>query len=97
MQNKTISRQAAVNMIMGEVTHSGLFFSVKFTKKNGLTRNMNCRSGVRAHLVGGETTWEPRDHKMVTVWDAKNRGYRTVNAATVESFRHRGDTYAIVD
>lgn len=59
------------------------FFTVEFTKKNGELRTMNCRLGVTRHLRGGNSTTAHHDN-LLTVYDMKIHGYRTVNIETLQ-------------
>ena len=42
----------------------GKFFTVTFTKKDGTTRVMNARLGVKAYLKGGDLPYDP-DTKLI--------------------------------
>ncbi len=59
------------------------FFTVDFVKKNGEKRTMNCRLGVTKHLRGGNSTTAHYDN-LLTVYDMKIHGYRTVNIETLQ-------------
>lgn len=64
------------------------FFTVKFTKKDGSTRVMNCRLGVKKHLKGGVKRYDASN--LVTVYDLKSKGYRTVNLNTLQEIKTSG-------
>ena len=64
---------------------NGKFFSVTFTKKDGTTREMNCRLGVTKHLKGG-TSNTAHKANLVTVYDLQAEGYRCINLDTVSAF-----------
>lgn len=70
-------------------------FTVEFYKKDGTLRKMNCRLGVKAHLKGGEKTWNPEDYNSLTVFDMQSQGYRTINLNTLKSLKLDGVTYEL--
>lgn len=58
---------------------NGKFFTVRFTKRSdGSDRIMNCRTGVTKHLRGGDKAYDDRQHKLITVYDLKSKGYRSI-------------------
>lgn len=58
---------------------NGKFFTVKFIKRStGQERVMNCRLGVQKHLKGGSKAFDDAEHKLVTVYDVKAEGYRSI-------------------
>jgi len=69
---------------------NGQFFTVTFQKKNGDIRKMNCRLGVTKHLKGGQST---TDHvtRLMTVYDVKSAGYRSINMETVQEIKFNGN------
>ena len=64
-----------------EAGKNGKFFSARFVKKDGSTRDMVCRLGVTKHLKGGTSNLDP--NKYLVVWDAQKREYRSINVETV--------------
>lgn len=64
------------------VADGGKIFTVKFLKKDGSERVMNCRLGVVKHLKGGEKTLTPN---YICVYDMQAQGYRSINPDTVIS------------
>ena len=73
-----ISRAKATDLIKGS---QGKFINVKFVKKNGEIREMNCKLGVKKHLKGGISV-NNRD-RYLTVYDMKSSGYRNINLNTI--------------
>lgn len=58
---------------------NGKIFTVRFTKRSdGSDRLMNCRLGVKKHLRGGSKAFDDAEHKLVTVYDLKSKGYRSI-------------------
>jgi hypothetical protein len=55
--------------------------TIKFIKKDGSLRVMNCRLGVTKHLKGGTSTLNP--DKFITVYDLKSEGYRAINKESI--------------
>jgi len=77
------------------------FFSVKFVKKDGSNRIMNCRFHVKKHLKGGVRSWSEKDYpNLMTVFDVNAKptpGYRTVNLDTVYEICVKGHRFEVVD
>ena len=65
------------NFIDRILNSNGKIFTVKFTKKDGTIRVMNCRLGVTKHLKGGVSTLNP--DKYITVYDMQAKGYRAIS------------------
>lgn len=68
---------------------NGRTFSVVFKKKDGSIRKMTCRTGVKKHLKGGESTIKHKDN-LFGVFDMSNGGYRCINLDTVISAKVDG-------
>jgi hypothetical protein len=60
---------------------NGKIMTVKFVKKDGSLRVMNCRLGVTKHLKGGTSTLNP--DKFITVYDLKSEGYRAIDKESI--------------
>lgn len=60
---------------------NGKIMTVKFIKKDGSLRVMNCRLGVTKHLKGGTSTLNP--DRFITVYDLKSEGYRAIDKDTI--------------
>jgi hypothetical protein len=79
----TSARAGVAAKMIDDAGSNGKFFSVKFVKKDGSIRQMNCRLGVVKHLRGGERTL-PRDYIVAFDVNADEKGgYRAINPATV--------------
>ena len=70
----------------------GKFFSATFIKKNGEIRKMLCRTGVKKHLKGGQKRYDYDD--LLTVYDVKKKGYRTIPLGRLLTVRAKGKLYA---
>ena len=70
-------------------------FSVVFTKKDGTTRKMLCRLGVKKYLKGGEMKYSPKDRNMLVVFDIHKNDYRMINFNTITELKAQGITYSI--
>jgi len=86
MSNKILRK-----MIEGS---EGKFFSVVFKKANGDLREMNCRTGVKKHLRGGDSTTAHKDN-LVTVWDTEKKAYRCINLDTVTKVSLEGKVFEV--
>lgn len=63
------------------LSSNGKIMTIKFIKKDGSLRVMNCRLGVTKHLKGGISTLDP--NKFITVYDLKSEGYRAINKESI--------------
>ena len=75
-------------------TH-GKIFAVKFVKKNGATRMMLARLGVKKNLKGG-SNGANAENGLITVWDMVANGYRMVNLETPLTLKVGGKLYEVV-
>lgn len=69
----------------------GKFVRVTFIKKDGSTRVLNGRLGVKKYLAGGVSTLDAE--KFVTIYDVQNKGYRAVNRETIQEVAIDGVIY----
>lgn len=65
----------------------GKFFTVTFTKKDGTTRVMNARLGVKAYLKGGELPYNPEPKGLIPVYDMGKQEYRMINTNTITNIK----------
>jgi hypothetical protein len=68
----------------------GNFFRACFIKKDGTTREMTARFGVKKHLKGGELTYTPADYNYIVVFDIEKKAYRTINMDSLIFLRYNG-------
>jgi hypothetical protein len=87
-----INRAQAKQMIKDT---KGRFFTVTFTKKDGSTRVMNARLGVRAYLKGGELPYDPESKGLIPVYDVQTRDYRMVNVNTITNLKIGNNEYQV--
>ena len=83
----TISKTEAKRIL------SDKFASITFEKKNGETRKMNGRLGVKRYLKGGTNANSDKDNFLI-FWE-NGIGYRTINLETVSRIAARGKVYLI--
>ncbi len=88
-----VSPNEMSNIIMHATKKTGNFFTVRFRKKDGTVRVMNCRGGVKKHLTGGGRVWNPESKGMVFVWDTVAKGYRTLITKTATFEASDGQEY----
>lgn len=61
------TRKEVVEFIRGS---EGKMFSIRFIKRtDGSEREMVCRTGVKSRLAGGEPAYDPKDYKLINVFD----------------------------
>jgi hypothetical protein len=87
-----IDKETAKELIFGT---KGKFFTVKFIKLDGSERVMNARLGVKKYLKGGTLKYNPEDFNYITVYDMGAKGYRTVNANTIQNLKIGNNEYVI--
>lgn len=74
-------------------TKQGVIFNVRFVKKDGTVRSMNCRTGVTSKLKGGELAFDPTAKGLKVVFDVKANDYRMVNINTVYELTVKGKRF----
>lgn len=70
---------------------NGLFFTVEFIKKDGSTRLMNCRTGVKKYLSDNGKKIKltsPIDNGILRVYDLQAKGYRSINIDTIKKINY---------
>lgn len=87
-----ISKDQAAQLIRDT---NGKFFTVTFVKKDGTTRVMNARLGVKAYLKGGELPYNPTAKGLIPVYDMQVRDYRMVNINTITKLKIGNNTYNV--
>ena len=88
----SISRPEAKQMIKDT---KGKFFTVTFTKKDGTTRVMNARLGVKAYLKGGELPYDSEAKGLIPVYDVKTGDYRMINVDTITKLKIGNNEYEV--
>ena len=84
-------RPAKARSLIEAAKASGRVFSVLFVKRsNGELRRMVCRGGVKAHLKGGDQTYDPAEHKLAVVFDMQKSAYRSIALDAVVEVAHDG-------
>ena len=73
----------------------GQFFNVTFIKKDGSTRNMNCRLGVKKHLKGGSLPYNPAKYELIPVFCTDKGNYRMININTLQELTVNKETFAV--
>jgi hypothetical protein len=68
-----------------KIVKSGRFFSAEFIKKDGTTRKIVARSGVRKYLRPNAKpqTYDPRERGYFPVYDLQKKDYRLLNIQTI--------------
>ena len=87
----TIAREDVRDLI---IENKGKFFSCEFTKKDGSSRVLHGRTGVKKGLTG---TGTPRKSKsLVAVWEKAEKSYRSVNIDTMSKITLQHKTFKVV-
>jgi hypothetical protein len=61
--------------------------------KAGDLRTLNGRLGVTKHLKGGSLAYNPKDYKLLTIFDLQKQGYRSIPLDAVNEVVAAGITY----
>ena len=85
-----VAKDVAVNKIRNS---NGKIFSVKFVKKDGSLRDMNCRLGVVKYVKGIGRKFDPADYALVGVYDLQKEAYRMINLNKLLMLKMEGMTY----
>jgi hypothetical protein len=88
----SLTKQQAEDMIKAS---KGKIFTVTFIKKDGSTRVMNARLGVKAYLKGGELPYDPEAKGLIPVFDIPKREYRMVNVNTITKLKIGNNEYEV--
>jgi len=77
-----------------EAVSDGSLFSVEFVKRTtGETREMLCRTGVKAHLKGGVKKFDDKEKNLLTVYDVQKNGYRSIPLDAIIRVKIHGKVY----
>lgn len=90
---QTLSRDQAEYIIR----NSSDIINVKFIKKDGSLRSMNCRVHVKIGLSDNPNKRVIKDDKHITVYDMLSKGYRKINIDTIQSIKKYGVSYIVKD
>lgn len=75
---------------------NGSMFTVKFIKKDGTIRVMNCRTGVKKYLKGGELKYTPIEKLLFSVFDMQKKEYRMINLKTLFELKINKVIYEVI-
>lgn len=74
----------------------GRIFSVKFIKRTtGEIREMVARTGVKAHLKGGDAAYKFSDKALLSVYDLQKKAYRAIPLDAILSLKAGGEEYEV--
>ena len=62
----------------------GRFVTVTFTKKDGTTRRVNGRIGVRFGKEAAPARYDGKGQPYFLLWEVRSRGYKRINADAVQ-------------
>ena len=88
-----IGRQRASEFLWGET--GGRIFTAYFIKKDGTMRDMTCRRGVKAYLVGGGLLYDPKPKQLLPVFDMAIKEYRMIPLNRLISFNIGNETFVV--
>lgn len=73
----------------------GKIFSVTFTKRNGETRKMCCRTGVVQEIKGTGMAYNAAERGILTVFDMSKKNYRSIRSDSIQSIKIEGTTFKV--
>ncbi len=72
----------------------GAIFHVSFIKRTtGERRLMQCRTGVKKHLKGGKKSFSDKAKNLLTVFDMKAKGYRSIPVEAIQALTINGQSF----
>tara|TARA_R110000824_G_scaffold130041_1_gene291696 strand:- start:128 stop:463 length:336 start_codon:yes stop_codon:yes gene_type:complete len=78
---QTINRNKAKELIKES---KGLIFSATFTKKDGVNRLIQARTGKKyKSKTGKKQSYKPEDYNLIPLYDMKKKAFRTLNFNTL--------------
>jgi len=81
--------------LLQELRNTGGIFNVRFYKKDGTTRSINARFGVRKGVTGAGLKYDPALHGNVIVFSMNDNGFRTINLNSIYRIKFNGQEYIL--
>lgn len=82
-----------LRQLITDLTNNQTIFSVDFTKKNGESRTIQCRLGVKKGTNGKGLNFDPIEKGLLPVYDMQKQGFRMITLSTVTELRAGGQVY----
>lgn len=80
-----------------EDIQDGKIFSVKFVKRtDGTVRDMTCRIGVKKGVKGVGHSFDPKEKRLLNVYEMDRQQFRFVNLADLLEAKVDGIHYVVV-
>ena len=76
-----------------DMLEDGTIATVEFIKKDGSLRTLNGRLNVKKHLKGGTKAFDDADKGLITIYDLKNKGYRSFKVENLRKLKVKGQEY----
>ena len=76
-----------------DMLEDGTIVTVEFIKKDGSLRTLNGRMNVKKHLKGGTKAFDDKDYGLITIYDLKNKGYRSFKVENLRKLKAKGKEY----
>lgn len=70
----------------------GKFFTTTFIKKDGSTRKMTARLGVRKGVNGKGLKFNPAEKDLLVVYEMSKDAHRMINLNTIQSITFKNQT-----
>ena len=93
MSNQNITTGFNLRNLQNLVDDGSIFY-VEFIKRTtGELRKMQCRLGVKKHLKGGSKAYDSAAKNLLTVFDMKAEGYRSIPLESIQCLTIGGQTF----
>lgn len=98
-----VSRKKLVKKILSPANAHAVM-RIQFVKKDGTIRDMVCRRGVKEHLTpegervglkGTGMSYDPKEKRLITVYDFQKQNYRMINELTLIEASIGGTIYRV--
>lgn len=76
-----------------DMLKDGTICEVVFVKRDGTLRSLNGRLNVKKHLKGGTKAFDDKDYGLITIYDLKNKGYRSFKVENLRKLKVKGQEY----
>tara|TARA_R100001163_G_C4919462_1_gene100294 strand:- start:153 stop:440 length:288 start_codon:yes stop_codon:yes gene_type:complete len=93
METITLEKSEDIAKIIDDL--GGSIATATFIKKNGDTRVMNFRKGVKEYANGGKLAFNPKEKGLIQVFDMKIKEYRLINRNTIVKLKCKGMVYSV--
>jgi hypothetical protein len=85
-----------INTLMRMIPR-GKIFSVTFTKIDGTTRKMCCRTNVSKGVKGVGLNYRPAERNNLIVFNMNKKQFRTIKSTSIQAMTIEGTTFQVTN